>query len=248
MVSLHLKKVSVDFPLYGLRGRSLKQSLLRIGSGNRIGRDSKDRIVIRALHRISLQFEKGDRVGLIGSNGAGKTTLLRVLAGIYEPTSGTLRVDGHVTSMLNIRLGIDQEATGYENIYLRGLAMGMTPEEIRQRTAEIAAFTELGNHLNLPLHTYSTGMRMRLAFAVATAVEPDILLMDEWIGAGDASFTEKASKRMNELVERSGILVLASHNASLIERTCNKVVLLDQGKVAAFGPVSEIMPAYRKAS
>lgn len=243
-MSVTLEDVCVNFPIYGASNRSLKNNLLRVGSGGRISQDSRNRVTVHALRHVSLRFEDGDRVGLVGPNGAGKSTLLRVLAGIYEPDQGIVRMDGRVTSLFNLRLGIEQEATGFENIYLRGLSAGMDREEIWRRTPKIAAFTELGDYLDLPIHTYSTGMVMRLAFAVATAVDPDILLMDEWVGAGDARFLDKARKRMEDLIDRSGILVLASHTNSLIRRVCNKVALIERGEVKAFGPTDEVLKQY----
>ena len=217
MVSLRLESVTVDFPVYNANSRSLKNRLLHHGTGGRIGRDSRNRLSVRALEDVSLAFEHGERVGLVGHNGSGKTTLLRVLAGAYEPTRGQVRRCGRTASLLNVSLGIDPEATGYENIMTRGLFLGLMPEQVQERMDEIAAFTELGDYLAMPMHTYSLGMRLRLAFAVCTCFEPEILLMDEWLSVGDQSFVEKAKRRLEEFVERAGILVLASQNAALLE-------------------------------
>ena len=241
--SLRLAGVTVDFPVYSADSRSLKNDLLRKGTGGRIGR-SAGHLSVRALENVDLALERGDRVGLIGANGAGKTTLLRVLAGVYQPTLGWVERRGRVASLFNISLGIDPDATGYENIMVRGMFLGLTPAEIRERTGEIAAFTELGEYLAMPVHTYSAGMMLRLAFAVCTCIEPEILLMDEWIGVGDAAFVEKAERRLEELVDRAGILVLASHSPALLERTCAKGVLLDAGQVRAFGPIGEVLQEY----
>lgn len=169
----------MDFPIYGAGSRSFKKSLLNLGSRDRVSRDARDRVTVHALREITLSINEGDRVGLIGLNGAGKSTLLRTIAGIYEPTAGHIKVDGRVHTLFSINVGIEDEATGYENILLRGLAAGMSRREIERQTETIAEFTELSDYLNLPLHTYSAGMRARLAFAISTAVEPDILLMDE---------------------------------------------------------------------
>ena len=246
MIGLRLASVTVDFPVYSANSRSLKNRLLLHGTGGRIGRDSRNRLCVRALEDLSLEFKHGDRVGLVGRNGAGKTTLLRVLAGAYEPTRGYVHRRGRIASLLNVSLGIDSEATGYENIMTRGLFLGLMPGQIRERMEEIAEFTELGGYLALPVHTYSTGMRLRLAFAVCTCFEPEILLMDEWLGVGDPSFVEKAKRRLDEFVHRAGILVLASQNAVLLERVCGTGVLLDTGRLKAHGPIREVLREYRQ--
>ena len=247
MAAITCENVSVDYPLYGAGSRSLKKTLMRMGSGGRISRDAGDRVCVQALRDVSLHIDHGERVGIIGSNGAGKTTLLRVLAGIYEPTRGVVRHEGHISPLFDTTLGMDTEATGYENIVLGGLFLGLSPREIRGRTDEIAEFTELGDYLSVPVRTYSTGMMLRLAFAVSTCIDPEILLMDEWIGVGDAHFLEKAERRMERLVGQSRILVIASHSDALIKRLCNKVVLLDHGEVKAIGLVAEILDQYNAA-
>ncbi len=241
MAIIALQGVSVDFPIYGASSRSLKKSLLSMGSGGRISRDARRLVTVRALRDVTLRIAEGERVGIIGPNGAGKSTLLRTIAGIYEPTSGRVRVDGRVTTLFSLNVGIEQEATGLENITLRGLTAGMSRREIERRAADIADFTELGEHLNLPLHTYSDGMRARLAFAIATAVEPDIVLMDEWIGAGDAAFMEKARKRLEAVVDSARVLVLASHNESLLKRVCNRIVELEGGRVRRTGDSQTVL-------
>lgn len=247
MAAITCENVSVDYPLYGAGSRSLKKTLMRMGSGGRISRDAGDRVCVQALRDVSLHIDHGERVGIIGSNGAGKTTLLRVLAGIYEPTRGVVRHEGRISPLFDTTLGMDTEATGYENIVLGGLFLGLSPREIRGRTDEIAEFTELGDYLSVPVRTYSTGMMLRLAFAVSTCIDPEILLMDEWIGVGDAHFLEKAERRMERLVDHSRILVIASHSDALIKRLCNKVVLLDHGEVKAIGLVAEILDQYNAA-
>lgn len=244
MAKIQLNGVSVQFPIYDADTRSIKNRLIHMSTGGRIGRDAGNRVCVEALDDVTLEFEHGDRVGLIGHNGAGKTTLLRVLAGIYEPTRGTVEVDGHVAPLFNVGLGIDLEATGFENIYLRGAFLGFSRAQIRMRMDEIAGFTELGDYLAMPVRTYSAGMQVRLAFAVSTAIDPEILLMDEWIGAGDASFFAKAERRINEVVDRARILVIASHAESLLERTCNKAVLMHSGKVQAVGEIRDVLREY----
>ena len=247
-IGLEVAGVTVDFPVYSADARSLKNNLLRKSTGGRIGRDSSRRFSVRALEDVNLSLAHGDRVALIGANGAGKTTLLRVLAGVYEPTFGRMSCRGRVASLFDITLGLDPDATGYENIAIRGLLLGRTPTEIRDQSAEIAAFTGLGHYLAMPVHTYSTGMMLRLAFAASTAIEPEILLMDEWIGVGDAAFVEKAECRLKSFVDRAGILVLASHDPALLERVCTKAVLLDAGRTIAIGPVSEVLHEYKRSA
>ena len=239
--SLRLDAVTVDFPVYGADNRSLKNNLLRRSTGGRIGRDAGRRLSVRALEDVKFALAHGDRVGLVGTNGAGKTTLLRVLAGVYQPTLGRVDRRGQVAALFNLSLGIDPYSTGYENIRARGMFLGLMPPEIRERIDEIAEFTELGDYLAMPVHTYSIGMQLRLAFAVCTCIEPEILLMDEWIGVGDAAFVKKAERRLEDFVGRAGILVLASHNAALLERVCTTGILLKAGRVQAFGPIDEVL-------
>ena len=248
MVSLRLESVTVDFPVYNTSARSLKNRLLHHGTGGRIARGAGNRLLVRALDKVSLSLAHGDRLALIGPNGAGKTTLLRVLAGAYEPTRGRVWRRGRTAPLLNVSLGIDSEATGYENIMTRGLFLGLMPEQVRERMDEIAAFTELGDFLAMPVHTYSAGMRLRLAFAVCTCFEPEILLMDEWLGIGDRSFVEKAKRRLEEFVDRAGILVLASQNATLLERVCTTGIVLDAGKIVAMGPIDEVLAEFRQVA
>ena len=244
-VSIRIESVTVDIPVYNASTRSLKNRLLHHGTGGRITRHAgDDRLCVRALEDVSLVFNHGDRIGLVGHNGSGKTTLLRVLAGAYEPTRGHVWRCGRTASLLNLSLGLNPEATGYENIMTRAMFLGLMPGQIRERMDEIAEFTELGDYLTMPLYTYSDGMRMRLAFAVCTCFEPDILLMDEWIGAGDRTFAEKAKRRLDEFVDRSGILVLASQNAALLERVCTKGILLGAGKIKASGSIHEVLRKY----
>lgn len=244
--SLQVESVTVDFPVYNAATRSLKNRLLHHGTGGRISRGAGNHLRVRAIEDVSLSFEHGERIGLLGHNGAGKTTLLRVLAGAYEPTRGRVRRTGRTASLLNLSLGIDPEATGYENIMTRGLFLGLMPEQVRERMEEIAEFTELGGYLAMPVHTYSAGMRLRLAFAVCTCFDPEILLMDEWLGVGDEAFVEKARRRLDEFVERAGILVLASQNATLLKRVCTRGVVLDAGRVKVCGPIVDALHACRK--
>lgn len=195
---------------------------------------------ILALRSLSFDIHQGSRVGLIGRNGSGKSTLLRVLGGIYMPTSGHLKVSGHISSLFNINLGVQPDASGRENILIRGLVKGWTYREIKERTPEIVAFSDLADFIDMPMRTYSDGMRMRLLFAIATTFSPEILLLDEWIGAGDTNFQKKASARMNSLVDEAGITVIASHNRNLLRSVCDSAMWLDKGIVRAFGAVEDV--------
>lgn len=243
MAEIQLANVTLAFPMLGsgMRRQIVGEAT---GAGAIIRDDGKRGRSVVALNNISLSLQNGDRVGLIGRNGSGKSTLLRVMSGIYEPLEGEVSVRGKIASMFNVGLGVRPEATGYRNIVLTGLVAGYSRAEIEAMTPDIVEFAELGPYLNLPLRTYSNGMAMRLKFACATAFQPDILLMDEWLGAGDAEFREKAEQRMTELVEKAGILVLASHSDNLIQRMCNKVLWLDGGVMRAFGPTAEVMAQY----
>jgi ABC-type polysaccharide/polyol phosphate transport system ATPase subunit len=243
--SLCLENVSVDFPIYNAHGRSLKRSVLHLTTGGRIGLSARDKVVVQALSNISVRLAHGDRVGLIGHNGAGKTTLMRVLAGVYEPTSGSISRAGRVSALFDLMLGMDSEATGHENITIRAMLMGLSPREIEKRRGEIAEFTELGNYLDVPIRTYSSGMLLRLAFSISTSIDPDILLMDEWMAAGDASFLRKAEDRLRKLIGETGILVLASHSTELLQAICNKGILMKQGKIVEFGEIDDVLQTYR---
>lgn len=244
MSYISFNNVGVEFPIYNASSRSLKKNVLKTVTGGIIGKNAKDKKVVTALSSISLELKKGDRLAFLGNNGAGKTTLLRVFAGIYHPTQGSVKIKGKVTPMFDVGLGIDPEATGYENIFIRGIYLGLTKKEINSMIDEIAKFTELGEFLNMPVYTYSTGMNIRLAFAVSTCVTPEILLMDEWIGAGDADFIHKASARLEKMVKGSNILVLASHNMELLKKWCNTALWLEHGKAKAYGEVEEVIKQY----
>ena len=245
MASIFLENISVHFPIFSSSTRSLKRKILQMGSSGNIRTDS-GAVMVQALSGVSLQFSDGDRVGLCGQNGSGKTTLLRVIAGIYEPTEGRASCEGHITPLFDPTLGMELEASGFENIFFRGLLMGLRPANIRAKIEEIAEFTELGSYLSMPVRMYSSGMMLRLAFSISTCFTPEILLLDEWIGVGDSHFMKKAERRMRQFVDKSNILVLASHSQELIRRVCNKAVLLDQGKVIAVAPPDDIFPLIRK--
>lgn len=245
MASLTLMDVSVDFPVYGTQ-RSLRRTLFARATGGLIagGQDGHQAVVIKALTNVSLDLQDGDRLGLIGHNGAGKSTLLKVMAGIYEPTAGGIFADGRIAPLLDLLPTMDPEDTGYEAVVTAGLLLGMTRREIESKIPEIERFSELGDYLALPVKTYSTGMTTRLGFSLATTLEPEILLIDEGIGAGDARFAERATARMKEFIGQTSILVLASHSDELIEAICNKAALLRAGHIITVGPVREVLSQY----
>jgi lipopolysaccharide transport system ATP-binding protein len=226
MTKVELKNVIVQFPIYSFHSRSLKNSIVGKMTGGKIARNVSNQFAVTALHNLSLKLEPGDRLGVMGPNGAGKSTLLRVIAGIYEPTQGSVEVKGRIASLINISLGMELEASGYENIRMRGVMMGLSLRQIKSLEEEIADFTELGPYLNMPIRSYSTGMHMRLGFAVSTAVPADILLMDEWLSVGDEAFKVKAEKRLEEYVKKSSILVIASHSEETIKKLTNKKLML----------------------
>lgn len=243
MAKIILHNVSLDYPLYDISQRSIKTNLLRkVGSGLA----SRNGVVcVEALKNISLNLNDGDRLAIVGHNGAGKSTLLKVLAGIYEPMIGYVYCEGSRSSLTDVTMGMNPDATGYENIVMRAIFLGMTKNEINRRLVEIAEFSELGEYLSLPVRSYSTGMLVRLGFSVTTSIRPEILIMDEMIGAGDLSFAEKASHRIKEYVDGSKILVLASHNNDMLRQFCNKAVLMSGGSIALYGTVDEVISAYQ---
>lgn len=232
MSFIEANKVTIDFPIYNSNSRSMKNAVLRATTGGRIAKDSGNHTYIRSLDGLDFHISSGERVGLLGHNGSGKTTLLRALSGVYAPTSGNLKVKGRVASLLDIGLGMDPDATGYENIMMRGIVMGMSPKQMASRVEEIAEFTDLGEYLNMPMRSYSSGMQMRLSFAVSTCVEADILLMDEWIAVGDSGFQEKAADRLNNLIKTAPILVIATHAPELVKKVCTRVIELIHGHIA----------------
>lgn len=244
MVSIALRDVAVEFPVYNAAGRSLKNQMLEVATGGAIARRRDGHVIVRGLDGISLSLTEGDRLGLLGHNGAGKTTLLRVLSGIYAPTRGTADICGECVSLINIALGIDPEATGKENIRLRAAIMGMSPVELRERYDEIAEFSGLGNFLEMPFRTYSSGMQLRLAFATSTAIRPEILVMDEWLSTGDEDFKDRANKRLRDIVDSTKILILASHSRELLLNNCNRVIWLEHGKIRMDGPAGDVIQQY----
>ena len=243
MASLVARGLSVDFPIYHGNSRSLKRHVFARASG-RLQKDDKSRIVVNALRDISLDLRSGDRLGLIGGNGAGKTTLLRTLAGIYEPVHGRIEIEGRVGALLDANLGMNYDLTGRENIALRGLYNGFRRAQIEQLEEDVEAFAELGDFLDLPMRFYSAGMTVRLGFALATAIKPEVLLMDEWLLAGDAAFMEKASIRLETVVRQAEVLVLSSHAPGIILNWSTRVIRMDQGRIVDDGPPQEVMDRY----
>jgi ABC-2 type transport system ATP-binding protein len=243
VVSIDVWNAAVDFPIFDAKSRSLKKAVLG-KAGGKIGTDSRVPI-IEALRDINLSLKHGDRVALVGHNGAGKSTLLRLMAGIYEPTRGSARVVGKVAPVFDLGVGMDPEISGYENIIIRGLFLGMSRREMEKRVDDIAEFTELGDYLDMPLRTYSTGMRVRLALGVVTSIDPEILVLDEGIGAVDADFLEKTRDRLKDLVKRSGILVFASHSDEFLIELCDTALWMDKGEIKEQGSLRSVLTHYK---
>ncbi|CAL78873.1 putative O-antigen/LPS export system ATP-binding protein [Bradyrhizobium sp. ORS 278] len=243
MPLIEAKQLGIEFPVAPPNARSFRHLAIKAASrvGGHVSRNEGSFQFVQALDDISFTLKQGDRLGLVGHNGAGKTTLIRVLAGIYEPTRGSLRVVGRNVPMFDIGLGMDEEASGYENIRTRGLILGLSPEEIEERVPEIVEFAELGDYLELPIRTYSSGMLLRLVFSIAASIHGDIILMDEWIAVGDAQFRKKTHDRLQDITMRSGIVVLASHDHGLLRETCNLGLYLDGGRVRAFGALEDVL-------
>jgi lipopolysaccharide transport system ATP-binding protein len=218
--------------------------MLQVATGGKLDADPDGKVTVQALDGVSFQLSEGDRVGLLGHNGAGKSTLLRALSGVYIPTSGAALVEGEVGSLIDLSLGINPEATGRENVFIRGSLLGLTKREISDCFESILEFSELGDFMEMPVRTYSSGMHLRLAFAVSTVVRPEILLMDEWLSVGDENFKHKAESRLLEVVESTKILVIATHSRDLLESTCNRAIWLEHGQIKMDGPSREVTQAY----
>lgn len=239
--------VTIAFPIYSAHGRSLKRSMMSMTTGGRIGLSHHDRAAVTALDDVSLMIRHGERVGLVGHNGAGKSTILRAIAGVYEPQAGAIETTGRIGSLLDVTLGMDMEATGYENIAIRALLLGLSRAETAELVSEVEQVTELGDFLSVPVRTYSSGMLLRLAFSISTAVVPDILLMDEWLSVGDAQFVEKTQARLRSLIDRSRALVIASHSLDLLCDVCTRVLWLEHGRIRADGRPVDVIEEYRAA-
>ncbi len=245
MSSIQLNRVTIDFPIYSAKDRSFRADIAtRIGGRIASKSNGERQIVVRALDEISFSLGPGDRLGLIGSNGAGKSTLLRAMSGVYEPTSGHLTVRGRVSSLLDIALGMDYELTGYQNIIMRGVFMGMNRNQIAAKIPEIEAFCDLGGFLDLPVRTYSNGMMLRLAFAISTSNDPEIVLLDEMVGVGDADFRVKSRERLDRVIEAAHVLVLATHDQHMLRQYCATCAWMEGGKLLAYGPIDDVLGAY----
>jgi len=252
MSLIRLSDVSLSFPVYDSSSRSLKRhaiSAMKLGRvtrdlASRISTNASNRVSIHALRRINLVIEHGTRLGLIGLNGAGKSTLLHVIAGIYVPERGAVTVEGKVACMLGNSLGVDPELTGRENIELLGLYLGLSRTDIREQLDDVIEFTQLGPFIDMPFRTYSAGMRARLEFAILTSIHADIVLMDEGIGTGDASFIEQANQRLENLATGAGIVVLASHSEMLLRKTCTHGALLESGSIKVTGDIETVLERY----
>jgi ABC-2 type transport system ATP-binding protein len=226
MPHINVTNVTVDLPIYGAHNMNLKGRV-----ANFLARRETEVEIIRALNDISLSINDGDRVGIVGPNGSGKTTLLRVMAGILKPTQGNVEVQGTVVSMIDQGLGMDPQCTGLENIFRRGIFLNQSTQQMQDRLDEIVDFSGLGDRIRHPLYTYSSGMRARLAFSIATSVQPEILIIDEGIGAADEEFSERAAGRLDSFLQNAGILILASHSNQLTDSWCNKKVRLESGQL-----------------
>jgi len=240
MPRIELDRVSVTFRVRHLKRVTLKEYLVR----QMFRRSVNPLMEVRALEDVSLHLKEGDRLGILGHNGAGKSTLLKVLAGIYPPTSGQCIVEGRISSLFDIALGFEQEASGWENIAYRGYLQGETPADIKAKSKEIAEFSELGRFLNMPVRHYSAGMMVRLAFSIATAIEPEVLLIDEVLSVGDLAFQEKARQRMRDMMARAQIIILVSHDLASFPKFCDRVLWMDHGRVRQVGPPMEVITAY----
>lgn len=231
MAYLKFENVTLQYPIYNANSTSMRNQLVRIGTGGQLSKETTDIVTVTALNNVSFELHDDDAVGLVGHNGAGKTTLLRTMAGIYTPISGKITREGRVTTLIELGAGLDAELSGYENIFRMGMLLGASRSDMDNAIPDIESFTELGDFLYMPVRTYSSGMMMRLMFAVGTAVRPEILLIDEMLGTGDAAFQEKAQNRMKKLIETAKIFVFASHSPELIKKYCRRIFTLEHGVV-----------------
>ena len=243
-VSISLNNASVEFPLLSAQSRSLRNRIVKTATAGQFSINDSGHHYVRGLDSVSLEIARGERVGLLGRNGAGKSTLLRVLGGIYEPTSGSATIIGKPTTLMDISLGINPEATGLQNIFLQAALMGVSKNTMKNHIDEILDFSELGDFIHLPVRTYSSGMQLRLALAVSTVSSPEILIMDEWLSVGDEAFKAKAEKKLRQLVDDANILVIATHSRELVESVCTRALLIDQGRVILDGTPTEVAAAY----
>jgi ABC-type polysaccharide/polyol phosphate transport system ATPase subunit len=238
---IQLDQVSVKFRIYHNPSPSLKDTAVNLLTGNKKLNDFRD---FFALHDITLKINPGDRVGLIGLNGAGKSTLLKTISGIYRPHQGKISINGRITPLMELGAGFDPEQTGRKNIYLNGALLGFSPAEMQEKEREISEFSELDDFLDLPVKYYSSGMYGRLAFSIAAATEPEILMIDEVFATGDGHFVEKSTQRIQQMVEKSSILIVVSHAIGQIRRLCNRVIFLDHGNIINDGAPDVVIDQY----
>jgi ABC-type polysaccharide/polyol phosphate transport system ATPase subunit len=249
MAKIQLSAVHVKYPINEAGYHdSIRRSFLRVISKGKMVQSKSIRKFVNALEDVTMEIEEGERLGLVGLNGSGKTTLLRTITGMCPVTAGIVEVKGSVQAIFNVNAGLDMARTGYENIYVMGLLRGINPKMITQIIPDIEEFTELGDFLDMPVATYSRGMKIRLGLAVLTAVRPDILIIDEGIGAGDAKFLEKAKQRLNRMYDAASVVVLASHSNILLEEMCDRIIWLNKGKVEMDGPASDVLALYQEFS
>jgi ABC-2 type transport system ATP-binding protein len=244
MALIKLDNVTLEFPVEASKSNRRRSSTDEKPIGGQLSSGRAGHMMVRALDQLSLTLGPGDRLALLGHNGAGKSTLLRVMARLYAPTHGRVTIQGRVAPLLNLGFGLDMDSTGYDNIFLRGLFLWMSKAELKKKADVIAEFSELGDFLDLPMRTYSSGMRARLAFAISTHVETDILLLDEVVATGDARFLKKANEKLESFARDSKLLVLASHSNKVLRDLCNKAVLLEHGRIKAFGAIDEVIETY----
>ena len=230
---IEVNNLSIEYPVYGIRDLSLKTKILQGVVGGSLFKDSNDLLTVKALENISFKLYPGDRVALIGHNGSGKSTLLKAIAGVYAPTNGNISINGTITTMLDITIGLNNDSTGLENIIISGLLMGLSKEKIERLKYEIIEFSGLSDYIHLPLRTYSSGMSMRLAFSIASTISSDIILIDEWISVGDSEFSLKVKNRLNEMITNSKVMVIASHDLDLCKKICNKFIHLENGRISS---------------
>jgi ABC-type polysaccharide/polyol phosphate transport system ATPase subunit len=243
MAKIILKNAHLQFRVRQARRITLKEYVVR-----RLYRKSVNPVMeVNALRDINLELREGDRLGLIGHNGAGKSTLLRLMAGVYPATSGTREVEGNIHSLFDISLGFEMDSNGWDNIRYRSYLQGESPKSVKSKMAQIAEFTELGHFLDMPIRYYSAGMMVRLAFSIATSIEPEILLLDEVLSAGDMAFQFKAQERMNTLMKHARLMVLAAHDLGTIAQVCSKAAWLEHGQLMRVGPVDEVIAEYTRS-
>jgi ABC-type polysaccharide/polyol phosphate transport system ATPase subunit len=248
---IRLKNVSLSYPILNSERASVRGLMRAIAGGASEGRFFNDRGghgFVRALDNVSFEVTNGVRLGLLGSNGAGKTTLLKMIAGIYPPSTGKLDVSGTINSVLGLGMGMDIDASGRENIVLMGYLRGLSRRESEAHSEDVIKFADIGEFIDMPVRTYSAGMTARLAFALATTIVPDILLLDEIIAAGDADFVNKSRLKMESIMERAGILIFASHANNLIRAYCNKALVMDRGRPVFLGDVDEAIAIHEMRS